>query len=84
MNGLHGDIVPSLLAWPGDKARAGLLKLVDHPDNMVRQFTRNSLAAFDTDVLRRVIPPSQLPALGPGIRIGELMLSRRDDALAVD
>jgi|GEM_PF-871830 len=63
---LVGDIIPSLLAWPDEKALAILLRAVDHPDNLVRQFARQSLSGFDPALLRRTISPERLSELGPG------------------
>lgn len=59
---LVGDIIPSLLAFPNEKALLVLAPLLLHPDNLVRQFARCSLAAFDDAVVRRVIPASELRA----------------------
>ena len=56
---LVGDIIPSLLALPDDRALAVLLTLVDHPDRVVRQFARISLDLFPEDVQRRMIPASR-------------------------
>jgi hypothetical protein len=62
------DVIPSLLAWPDDKALAILRPLAGRPapkdasDQMglAGQFARASLGAFDDATLRRVIPPDQL------------------------
>jgi hypothetical protein len=66
------DLVPSLLAWPDEKALAILLKLFP-PDvtqctnfDCIRQgFGRAALAAFPDALLRREIPPERLAALCP-------------------
>lgn len=63
---LVGDIIPSLLAWPDEKALAILLRVVDHRDYLVRQFVRQSLDAFDPIVLRRVILPAWFSELRSG------------------
>jgi hypothetical protein len=60
---LVGDIVPSLAACPDKKALVIILKLVDHPDNLVKEFARQCLAAFDRSLLRRVIPPGRFTEL---------------------
>jgi len=59
---LIADIIPSLLAWPDDKALAVLLPLAALPVPMGSpgQFARYALAAFSDDLLRRVIPPDRL------------------------
>jgi len=68
------DIVPSLLAWPDERALAVLLPVYStwlrhrrlvNLDLFVVGFLRNSLAAFDDDVLRRVIRASILSELCP-------------------
>ncbi len=61
---LVGDIIPSLLAWPDEKALAILLPLREHPDGLVSQFASQSLAGFDPGLLFLALPPGQ-----PAIRI---------------
>ena len=70
---LVANLIPSLLAWPDDKALAVLLPLLTLPrpasaaDRMgnAGQFARYGLAAFPDDMLRRVFPPDQLLNLCP-------------------
>ncbi len=70
---LIADVIPSLLAWPDDKALTVLLPLLalpgprsgSDPIGYAGQFARASLAAFDDDVLRRIIPPDRLLSLCP-------------------
>jgi hypothetical protein len=62
---LIADVIPSLLAWPDDKALAILLPVATRPDasdlmGLAGEFARAGLAAFDDATLRRVIPPDQL------------------------
>ena len=61
---LMADVIPSLLAWPDDKALTVLLPLLDQTA-YAGQFARYSLAAFNDDVLRRVLPPDRLLSLCP-------------------
>lgn len=56
---LTGDIIPSILAVPDEASLAVLLTLVDHPDGMVRDYVRLSLALFDEALQRRVIPANR-------------------------
>jgi hypothetical protein len=60
---LVGDIIPSLLAWPDEKALAILLPLRNHPNDLVRNYVTQSLAAFDPDLVQRTIPPGQPKAI---------------------
>jgi hypothetical protein len=70
---LIADVIPSLLAWPDDKALTVLLPLLALPAPMsasdqmgyAGQFARYSLAAFSDEVLRQVIPPDRLLSLCP-------------------
>jgi hypothetical protein len=70
---LMADVVPSLLAWPDDKALTVLLPLFALPrpasgsDPMgdAGQFARYGLAAFSDDLLRRIIPPDRLLSYCP-------------------
>ena len=64
---LVGDITPSLLAWPDEKALAILLRAVDHPDSLVRESARQSLGAFDPPLLRRTIPRERMAELAPAL-----------------
>jgi hypothetical protein len=66
---LMGDIVPSLLASPDERALRMLLpvysawlgpRMVVGMDIFLVGYLRNSLAAFDADLLRRVVPPTIL------------------------
>ena len=72
--GQHGleYVVPSLLAWPDEKALAIVLKII--PENLSRcrdydcvrlALGRSALAGFDDRLLRRVLPPSRLSSLCP-------------------
>lgn len=79
---LLGDIIPSLLAWPDEKALRVLAPLLDHPDSSVRQFAETSLGAFESDVLRRVIS-ARLSQVSPfGARNGPFPAEPAGDALA--
>ena len=53
------DVIPSLLAWPDEKALAALLPLLDRPAP-VGPFARAALGAFPDDLLRRTISPDRL------------------------
>ncbi len=66
------DMIPSLLAWPDEKALAVLLKVI--PANTMQctnfdciklGFARASLAWFDDALLRSQIPPERLLRLCP-------------------
>jgi len=60
------DVIPSLLAWPDEKALAILLPLLDlPPGDRTGRFARSALAGFSDDVLRRLIPPDRLLSLCP-------------------
>jgi hypothetical protein len=60
------DVIPSLLAWPDEKALAILLPFLDlPPGDRTGQFARSALAGFSDDVLRRLIPPDRLLSLCP-------------------
>jgi hypothetical protein len=52
---LVGDVIPSLLALPDEKALVLLLPFLDHPNDLVRQFVRQSLSAFDPDLVHRFV-----------------------------
>jgi hypothetical protein len=63
------DAIPSLLAWPDDHALAALLPVYSrwlgkrrlvNLQVFVYGFVRDSLLAFDDDVLRRVVPRTTL------------------------
>jgi hypothetical protein len=69
---LASDVIPSLLAWPDEKALAILLTIIpDCTKGCVNQdffgdiYGREALAAFDDALLRRVIPPARLLQLCP-------------------
>jgi hypothetical protein len=70
---LIANVIPSLLAWPDEKALTVLLPLLALPapvstsDQMgyAGQFARYSLAAFSDQVLRQVIPPDRMLSLCP-------------------
>ena len=62
---LAGDILPSLLAYPDEKALVRVVRLIDHPNRMVREFARQSLPAFDDGAIRRAIPAEHLVSLCP-------------------
>ncbi len=62
------DMVPSLLAWPDDKAFAVLFPVYSdwlrrrncaNQDCMVAAYLRSSLAAFDDGLVRRVLPAAR-------------------------
>lgn len=57
---LIGDILPSLLAWPDEKALLVIRQILDNPNQLVRLFARQSLSAFDPELVRRMIPPGTL------------------------
>jgi hypothetical protein len=68
------DVVPSLMAWPDDRALRILLPVYSdwlrrrrfvNGDLYIAGFLRNSLAAFDAGVLRRVVPAGRLSELCP-------------------
>jgi hypothetical protein len=74
MQDLLRDVVPSLMAWPDDRALRILLpsysnwlrpRRLVNSDFYVAGFLRNSLAAFDDSVLRRVIPAARLAEMCP-------------------
>ena len=74
MQDLLRDVVPSLMAWPDDRALRILLPVYSNwlrprrlvnSDFYVAGFLRNSLAAFDDSVLRRVIPAARLAEMCP-------------------
>jgi len=63
------DAVPSLLAWPDDRALTVLLPIYSrwlrkrrlvNLDVFIYGFVRDSLLAFDDNVLRRVVPTTTL------------------------
>jgi hypothetical protein len=65
---LIADVIPSLLAWPDEKALTILLPLLDLPApsgagdkiGQAGQFARFGLAAFPDDLIRRLIAPDRL------------------------
>jgi len=66
------DVVPSLLAWPDERALALLLKVIPadisqctNYDCVRLAFGTAALAGFDDALLRRVIPPDRLRKLCP-------------------
>lgn len=68
------DVVPSLLAWPDEKALAVLLKVIPadtsrcvNYDCVRLAFGKAALAGFDETLLRREIPPSRLIELCPPV-----------------
>jgi TonB family protein len=62
---LAGDIIPSLLAYPDEKALVRVVRLIDHPDRMVKEFARQSLVVFNEEAIRRAIPAERLVELCP-------------------
>ncbi len=58
-NELIGDILPSLLAYPDAKALARVVRLIDHPHNVLKLFAHQSLAAFDQEAVRRLFPAEE-------------------------
>lgn len=61
------DYIPSLLAYPDAKALSVLIPLLDYRDDVVPQFARNSLAAFDDALLHQMVPAEKLRRM---LRIG--------------
>jgi hypothetical protein len=70
--GVVSDTIPSLLAWPDEKALAVLLKVIpadttqcSNFDCIKLGFARTALAWFDDALLRTRIPPARLLSLCP-------------------
>lgn len=66
------DVVPSLLAWPDERALALILKIIPAETSRCRDYDcvrlalgRATLAAFDDALLHRVIPVERLRQLCP-------------------
>jgi hypothetical protein len=70
---LIANVIPSLLAWPDEKALTVLLPLLALPAPVstsdrigyAGQFARYALAAFSDEVLRTMIPPDRMLSLCP-------------------